>query len=39
MERPLGELALRNGAFSVQTKPYEIKTLREQFVASMAAAP
>jgi alpha-mannosidase len=35
MERSIGELALHNGAVSVHTKPYEIKTVKVRF-AKMA---
>jgi len=31
MERPIGNLSVSNGAVTVPTKPYEIKTIRVQF--------
>ncbi len=31
MEKPLGTLSMKNGAVSVHTKPYEIKTIKVQF--------
>jgi alpha-mannosidase len=31
MEKPIGSVALHNGAVSVPTKPYEIKTVKVQF--------
>ena len=31
MEKPIGSVALHNGALSVPTKPYEIKTVKVQF--------
>jgi len=31
MERPMGRLPLHDGAVTVATKPYEIKTLKVQF--------
>ncbi len=33
MERATGRLSIRDGAVMVHTKPYEIKTLKVQFVA------
>ncbi len=33
MERPTGSLSVKNGALSVHTKPYEIKTVRVQFAS------
>jgi hypothetical protein len=36
MEKPLGDLSLREGAVMVPTKPYEIKTIRVRFGAQAA---
>ncbi|MGA2354303.1 MAG: glycoside hydrolase family 38 C-terminal domain-containing protein [Terriglobales bacterium] len=33
MERPTGDLAIRNGVVTVRTKPYEITTVRVRFAA------
>jgi len=34
MERPVAELAVKNGTVTVHTKPYEIKTVRIRFTAN-----
>jgi len=43
MEKPLGNLSMSNGAVTVPTKPYEIKTVRVEFSGmpqtAMAAEP
>ena len=31
MEKPIGNLAMHDGAITVRTKPYEIKTIKVQF--------
>jgi hypothetical protein len=31
MEKPIGDLVLRNGSVIVHTKPYEIKTVKVRF--------
>jgi alpha-mannosidase len=36
MEKPLGDLSLREGAVTVHTKPYEIKTVLVRFAAQVA---
>jgi alpha-mannosidase len=36
MERPSAELSIKNGAVTVHTKPYEIKTVRIRFAANPA---
>jgi len=36
MERPVGDLSLQEGAVTVHTKPYEIKTIRVSFAAQTA---
>jgi alpha-mannosidase len=33
MEKPIGQLSLQNGAVTVHTKPYEIKTVKVQFAS------
>jgi hypothetical protein len=38
VERPIGELALHNGAVSVHIRPYEIKTVKAQFAKIAPAA-
>jgi alpha-mannosidase len=37
MERPTGDLAIRNGVVTVRTKPYEITTVRVRFAAHSGA--
>ncbi|MGA7382226.1 MAG: glycoside hydrolase family 38 C-terminal domain-containing protein, partial [Terriglobales bacterium] len=37
MERPIGSLSIHDGAVTVHTKPYEIKTIKVQFSAKTAA--
>jgi alpha-mannosidase len=37
MERATGSLSVRDGAVTVHTKPYEIKTIKVQFVAESSA--
>ncbi|HZC65366.1 MAG TPA: glycoside hydrolase family 38 C-terminal domain-containing protein, partial [Candidatus Dormibacteraeota bacterium] len=39
MERPLADLALRDGSVTVHAKPYEIKTVRIPLAAISAPAP
>jgi len=41
MEKPMGDAALHDGKVSLQTKPYEIKTIKVQFscLPQMAATP
>jgi alpha-mannosidase len=39
MERSTGSLTIQDGAVTVHTKPYEIKTVKVQFVAKSSAHP
>jgi hypothetical protein len=39
MEKPVADLALQEGAVTVHTRPFEIKTLRIRFAPKVPATP